>query len=457
MITTLLYLVAASLFILGLKKLSSPATARRGNLMGAVGMLLAIVVTLLDRQVIDFSMIIAGLIVGSLIGVAAARFIKMTAMPQMVALLNGLGGGASMLVAWAEQMRPIAKPLDVTIAIMASIAVGGATLTGSLIAFAKLQELMTGRPITYPGQNLFNIALLLALLGLSAVVVMNPASAFLFYPLLGLALVWGVLIVIPIGGADMPVVIALLNSLSGVAAACTGFVLYNQMLIIAGSLVGASGLILTRIMCEAMNRSLANVLFGAVGVKGGEVAAGTGEGERTVREVTAEDVAVLMAYSKMVVVVPGYGMAVAQAQHAIKEMTDMLEAKGVEVKYAIHPVAGRMPGHMNVLLAEANVPYDKLYEMERINPEFDVTDVALVLGANDVINPAARTDTSSPLYGMPILNVDRAKNIIIIKRSLRTGFAGVENPLFYHPNARMLFGDAKATASNLVTGLKGIE
>lgn len=449
------YLIAAVLFILGLKKLSSPSTARSGNLLGALGMLLAIGVTLIDRQIISFSALLAGLGVGAVVGVVTARAIKMTAMPQMVALLNGLGGGASMLVAWGEFIRVGAKPLDVSLAIMASTLVGGSTLSGSLIAFAKLQGWMTGKPITYWGQNVSNLGLLLLGLGLSIALVVALPPAF-YVPLILLALLIGMLFVIPIGGADMPVVIAFLNAASGLAAACTGFVLHNNMLIIAGALVGASGVILTRIMCQAMHRTLGNVFFSAFGKAAGPPQAGTMTEERLVRDVSAEDVAVLMVYSKLVVVVPGYGMAVAQAQHALKELTDVLEAKGVEVKYGIHPVAGRMPGHMNVLLAEANVPYEKLFEMERINPEFDNTDVVLAIGANDVINPAARNDRSSPLYGMPILDVDKARNIIVVKRSLNPGFAGVDNALFYNEKTWMFFRDAKVAVNEVIASIKSV-
>ena len=453
------YMLAAVLFIVGLKWLSSPATARSGNMIAATGMLLAVLVTLLDRQIIGFTWIIAGLVVGSVLGVLAARLVKMTAMPQMVAILNGLGGGASALVAGGEYLRVVegleSATLVGAITIMLSVLIGAVTFSGSAIAFGKLQEIVTGRAFVFPLQRTINGLVLAGLLAISAVLVFSAPSMPLFTALIIGSLVLGVLLVMPIGGADMPVVIALLNSYSGLAAAATGFVLDNYALIISGALVGASGLILTRIMCVAMNRSLANVLFGGVGA--GPVAGPGGAVEqRPVRDVTPEDAAVLLGYARSVIVVPGYGMAVAQAQHHVRELAELLEARGVDVRYAIHPVAGRMPGHMNVLLAEANVPYPKLFEMDDINPEFERADVALVIGANDVVNPAARHATDSPIYGMPILDVDRANTVIVMKRSMNPGFAGIENELFYQDNTRMLFGDARASLTKLAAAIKDL-
>jgi NAD(P) transhydrogenase subunit beta len=451
------YLVAGVLFIVGLKRLSSPATARSGNLMGAGGMLLAVVATLFHWEIVSPTWIIVGLAVGGGTGALLARTVKMTSMPQMVALLNGFGGGASALVAGDEYIRfaggALEPGLDIQTTIMLSVIIGGVTFSGSLVAFGKLQELITGRAVTYPMQKFVAGLLVAGTLGLAAYLVATDANLSLYVVLAIAALVLGVLFVIPIGGADMPVVISLLNSYSGLAAAMTGFVLDNNVLIVSGALVGASGIILTQIMCRAMNRSLANVLFGAFG----STIAATGEASkdgRTVRDVTAEDAAVLLGYSRSVIFVPGYGLAVSQAQHQVRELADLLSSRGVDVKYAIHPVAGRMPGHMNVLLAEANVPYDQLIEMERINPEFDRTDVAVVIGANDVVNPAARHDTTSPIYGMPILDVDKAGTVIVMKRSMNPGFAGIENELFYADNTRMLFGDAKASLTKLVGEIK---
>ena len=453
------YLVAASLFIIGLKKLGSPATARQGNLLASVGMLLAIVVTLLDKQVLNYQMILAAIIVGSLIGAIAAKKVAMTAMPQMVGLFNGLGGAASALVAvgafWHLLSTSQVIPLDSNISILLSVLIGGVTLTGSLVAFAKLQGIMTGAPIQFPFQQSFNIFLLLSFLGASAYLLVNPENPIVFLAMTGISLLLGVLFVIPIGGGDMPVVISLLNSFSGLAASAAGFVVMNNVLIISGALVGASGLILTQIMCKAMNRTLANVLFSGFGTAEGSAAAGGGTGEqKSVRSVDPEEGAMMLGYSQSVVIVPGYGMAVAQAQHVVRELADLLEKQGVEVRYAIHPVAGRMPGHMNVLLAEANVPYPQLYDMDDINPQFEQTDVALVIGANDVVNPAARSDKSSPIYGMPILEVDRAKHTIVIKRSMNAGFAGVDNELFYKDKTMMLFGSAKDMVGQLVSQVK---
>ncbi len=455
-ITTLVYLVAAVCFIIGLKRLGKADTAKSGNQISAVGMLLAIVVTLFDQAIISFQVIIAGMIAGGLVGLWMARTVKMTAMPQMVAVLNGFGGGASFLVGSAEflQADVLGASVDIPtgVAIHLGILTGAVTFSGSAIAFAKLQELMTGRPVTFRGQQVFNAALLLTLLALSVYQIVTPDPLLTpFYVLCGLTLLLGVMLVLPIGGADMPVVISLLNSYSGIAVAMTGFVIGNDVLIIAGALVGSSGIILTQIMCKAMNRSLANVLFGAFGSV--TTSSRSSEG-LTVRTITAEDAAVQLAYAQNVIVVPGYGMAVAQAQHVVRELAEQIEKRGGTVKYAIHPVAGRMPGHMNVLLAEANVPYDRLVEMEEINPEFERADVALVIGANDVVNPAARNDPSSPIYGMPILNVDKARSVFVLKRSMSAGFAGIENELFYDSKTSMLFGDAKKSLSALVQEVK---
>jgi len=454
------YLVAATLFIFGIKRLASPATARSGNVLGAVGMLIAVLATLLDREIVGFSAILGGLVVGGAIGVAMARLVKMTAMPQMVAVLNGFGGGASALVAIDEYLRyangAITPGVDVKITIILSVVIGAVTLTGSAIAFAKLQELMTGRAVTYPLQKTGNALIFLGIVALSVITVAGEPNATAFGVLTLLALILGVLLVIPIGGADMPVVISLLNSYSGVAAAATGFVLYNYVLIVAGALVGASGIILTQIMCKAMNRSLTNVVFGAFGAEQEGGAAATAGASGQVQEITAEDTAILLSYASSVIIVPGYGLAVAQAQHQVRDLANELEARGISVRYAIHPVAGRMPGHMNVLLAEANVPYDRLYEMERINSDFARTDVALVIGANDVVNPAARSNPNSPIYGMPILDVDKARTVIVLKRSMNPGFAGIENELFYQENTRMLFGDARKSLEALVQELKGV-
>jgi NAD(P) transhydrogenase subunit beta len=453
------YLIASVLFILGLRNLSSPRTASLGNQMAALGMLIAIVATLLVQGVVDYPIVIAGIVVGSLIGAVAATRIQMTDMPQMVALLNGFGGVASVLVAGAEvSSRITANAIPegiVPAAIVASVLIGGVTLTGSLIAFAKLQELMRGAPIQYPAQQYINALIALGTLGTCVVLGMDPLNLELFAALTALALLLGILLVIPIGGADMPVVIALLNSYSGLAACATGFVLDNSALVISGSLVGASGLILTKIMCEAMNRSLANVLFGAFGAQV-EGASGGAEGvdQGTVTAYTPIDAAVIFSNARSVIVVPGYGMAVAQAQHAVRELTDTLAGNGIEVNFAIHPVAGRMPGHMNVLLAEADVPYERLVEMDEINPQFPETDVALVLGANDVVNPAAREDETSPIYGMPVLEVDRAQHVFVIKRSMNPGFAGIQNPLFFKENTMMIFGDAKKVMIELNDAVK---
>jgi NAD(P) transhydrogenase subunit beta len=456
----LAYLAASVLFILGLKFLSTPRTARRGNVVAAVGMLVAIVATLCDESVVSFTWIIIGLAVGTVIGVVAAQRVKMTAMPQMVALFNGVGGGAAALIAASEYHVAAdagVESLDAKIAvsIMFSAIVGSISFAGSLVAFGKLQELLPGRPITWPAQKFINGAALLAVLVL-AVLSATTIDQSLFFPMCVLALLIGVAAVLPIGGADMPVVISLLNSFTGLAAAATGFVLGNDALIIAGTLVGASGTLLTQLMSKAMNRSITNVLFGAFGGGPASSSGAAVDGDRPVRDTAASDIGVLLGYARRVVVVPGYGLAVAQAQHGVRELADLLEKRGIDVKYAIHPVAGRMPGHMNVLLAEADVPYDALWEMDEINPEFSETDVVIVIGANDVVNPAARDDPGSPLYGMPILEVDKAEHVVVLKRSMATGFAGIDNELFYNPKTMMLFGDAKGSVNKLVQSVAGL-
>ncbi len=455
-IIQLIYLVATGIFIFGIKRLGSPATARSGNQLAALGMLIGVVVTLFDQQILSFEYIIGGIVVGSAIGMFAAKKVEMTAMPEMVAIFNGFGGGASALVAWGEFSRavdPAAFATQDLVTIGLSILIGSITFTGSFIAFGKLKGFISGNPITFPGHNIFNALLTLGTLGLVGWLAYDPASQLIFWLLFGIALLLGILTVIPIGGADMPVVISLLNSYSGLAASMAGFVINNNLLIISGALVGAAGLILTNIMCQAMNRTLTNVLFGAFGGDGGSGSGPAADTDKTVRETTPDDVALQCAYAKKVAIVPGYGLAVAQAQHALKEVVDKLEKRGVEVKYGIHPVAGRMPGHMNVLLAEADVPYDQLYDMEQINPEFKSTDVVLIIGANDVVNPVAKTEPGSPIYGMPVMNVDEADRTIIFKRSLSPGFAGIDNPLFYEESNQMFFGDAKDSLQALAKSL----
>lgn len=459
-IINLAYLLAVALFILGLKGLSHPRTAVRGNQMGATGMLIAIIATLLDRQIVSYEWIIVGLVVGALIGAVMALRVQMTAMPQMVAILNGFGGAASALVAGAsvvESALPEAKlpaPLmQLTIAAAASGLIGAVTFWGSLVAFAKLQGLVGDNPLRVGFLHYVNGALLLVAIGLGVLLTLNPMQLGYYWALLGVASIVGLLLVIPIGGADMPVVIALLNSYSGLAAAATGFVLNNNALIITGSLVGASGIILTTIMCRAMNRSLRNVLFGVwvpaeAAPKAEDVYAGK------VKAASPEDVALLLEGARYVVIVPGYGMAVSQAQHAVRDLMQLLERQGTLVEFAIHPVAGRMPGHMNVLLAEADVPYDRLKEMDEINPRFEQVDVAIVIGANDVVNPLARTDPNSPIAGMPILDVDKARSVVVIKRSLSPGFAGIPNPLFAADNTLMLFADAREGVQQIIAALK---
>jgi NAD(P) transhydrogenase subunit beta len=450
------YLVAAVLFILGIKGLGSAKTARAGNVMAAAGMLVAIIATLSLARVVTYELIVAGVAIGGVIGAVAARRIEMTAMPEMVALLNGFGGAASALVGMSEYLHRQGVPFEgtsmVSVAIVLSLLIGSLTLTGSLIAFSKLRGLLSSQPVTYSGQQIANALILLAALGLGFALASSPFSGLLMFGVVLVALALGVLAVLPIGGGDMPVVISLLNSYSGLAACATGFVLGNGGLIVSGSLVGASGLVLTKQMCEGMNRSLTNVLFSAFG-KPVERSAGEAE-DRTVRSCTVEDAAIIFSSAQRCVMVPGYGLAVAQAQHAAQELAETLEERGIRVSYAIHPVAGRMPGHMNVLLAEASVPYEQLVEMDDINPEFSETDVALVIGANDVVNPAARKDEASPIYGMPILDVDYARHVFVIKRSMNPGFAGIENPLFYNENTMMLFGDAKSVLLDLVAATK---
>jgi NAD(P) transhydrogenase subunit beta len=458
-IIQLFYLLATGVFIVGIKRLGSPATARSGNQLAALGMFIGVIVTLFDQQILSFTYIIGGIVIGSAIGVFAAKKVEMTAMPEMVAIFNGFGGGASALVAWGEfaRMEPTFFGTQDLITIGLSILIGSITFTGSFIAFGKLKGFISGNPVTFPGQNIFNLLLTFGAFGLIAWFTVDPSAQLAFWLIFGVALVLGVLTVMPIGGADMPVVISLLNSYSGIAASMAGFVIDNNLLIISGALVGAAGLILTNIMCKAMNRSLANVLFGAFG--GADSSGGSGpaaDTDKTVRETTPDDVALQCTYASKVIITPGYGLAVAQAQHVLKEVADKLEAKGVEVKYGIHPVAGRMPGHMNVLLAEADVPYDQLYDMEQINPDFKSTDVVLIIGANDVVNPAAKTESSSPIYGMPILNVDEAERTIIFKRSLSPGFAGIDNALFYEETNQMFFGDAKKSLQQLSQALNDV-
>ena len=454
---TLAYLVAAVLFILGLKQLSSPKGARNGNFTAAAGMVIALMATLplLHFTTEGATIILVGVVIGAAIGVVGARRVKMTAIPQMVALFNGVGGGAAALVAVAELLRFGVHPaFTVAFPSVFSIVIGSVSFAGSMVAFAKLQELMTGTPITYPGQQLANGLLAAAIVGFVIAVLAIASVPFSFIALMILALVLGVAFVLPIGGADMPVVISLLNAFTGLAVAASGFTLNNFALIVAGTLVGASGSLLTKLMSDAMGRSLANVLFGAFGQVRAGVAATAGAEGRSVRSASAEDLGTLLAYSRRVIVVPGYGLAVAQAQHAVRELADLLEKRGVEVSYAIHPVAGRMPGHMNVLLAEANVPYEQLKEMDEINDEFKNADVVLIVGANDVVNPAARNSAGSPIYGMPILNADQAKNIVFMKRSMRPGFAGIDNELMYDPKTVMFFGDAKESLTKLVQAVK---
>jgi H+-translocating NAD(P) transhydrogenase subunit beta len=457
----LAYLVCASLFIVGLKRLSSPATARSGNRLAALGMAIAIVATLVDDRVLSYGWIALGAVVGGGGGAIGARRVRMTAMPQMVALFNGLGGGAAALVALADYHDRIALPghveAKILVSIMFSAVVGSVSFSGSLIAFGKLQELISGSPVTLPGQRWLTAALFAVIVALCVYLGTGHESEAVLVVTMALALLLGVQMVMAIGGADMPVVISLLNAFTGLATASTGFVLSNNVLIIAGTLVGASGTLLTQLMGRAMNRTIANVVFGAFGTGGGAaVAVGPGGSAGQVRAAGADDVAVMLAYARRVVIVPGYGLAVAQAQHNVRELADLLERRGVDVRYAIHPVAGRMPGHMNVLLAEADVPYTQLYEMDDINPEFTRTDVSLVIGANDVVNPAAKNTPGSPIYGMPVLNVEDAAAVVVLKRSMNTGFAGIENELFVNPRTTMLFGDAKESVVALAAAVKNV-
>ena len=447
------YLAASILFILGLKGLSHPETARRGMHLAELGMLMAVIGTLLHHEIVSYEWIIAGLLIGSTIGAAMAIWVPMTAMPQRTALSHAFGALAAALVGISEYYRHGAELGAFKMgAIGLEVMLGALTTTGSLLAFAKLQGLVRGTPLTYRGQNVFNMTLLAATLGCFVYLIFMPAAAPFFYVMTGLAFLFGFMLVMPIGAADMPVVMSLLNSYAGLAAAATGFALSNNVLIIAGTLDGFSGFILSVLMCRAMNRSMTNVLFGAFGsVSDAETTEGA---EGTMREVGLEDVAVQLAYANQVIFVPGYGMATAQAQHIVRELANILEKRGVSVKYAIHPVAGRMPGHMNVLLAEANVPYSSLYELEQINPEFSSTDVAIVIGANDVVNPDARDNPKSPIAGMPILEVDRARSVVVLKRGKGKGFAGIENPLFFKPVTGMLYGDAKDSLTKLVQAVQ---
>jgi NAD(P) transhydrogenase subunit beta len=452
----LAYLVAVVLFIIGLMRMSSPRTARMGNLLSAVGMLIAIVVTVLQQEVLNYVMVLVGLAIGALIGGITARSIKMIQMPQWVGMYNGLGGLASLLIAVSDFFRldniSAFTTVD-SVTIVITILIGAITLSGSLIAYAKLEGLLSAKPITYKFQNWWNLIIFVIIIALMVYLILVPNVPMMIV-LTVLTLIIGVLLVIPIGGADMPVVISLLNSYSGMAGCAAGFVLGDSFLIISGALVGAAGLILTQVMCKAMNRSLTNVMFGAFGATVQKAGAGAGGTEKVAREATVEDVGTILGYAKSVIFVPGYGLATAQAQHLVKELANLLEAKGADVKYAIHPVAGRMPGHMNVLLAEADVPYDKLYDLDSINNEFERADAAVVVGANDVLNPVARDVKDSPLYGMPILNVDKAKSVIIIKRSLAPGFAGIDNPIFYMDKTMMYFRDAKKGLAEIIEEVK---
>ena len=445
LIANLAYIVSAVLFIFGLKMLGSPATARRGNACSAVGMLIAIVAGLTSSGIVSFEWIAVGMVIGAVIGASAARLVAMTSMPEMVALFNGFGGSASLFVGWATLAGGETSTFT-AITILLSILIGGVTFSGSLIAYGKLSETINSAAVVFTGQRVVNSLILISLLTSGVMLCMNPApDSVWLYAVLGLALLLGIMAVIPIGGADMPVVISLLNSYSGIAACAAGFAINNNVLIVAGSLVGASGIILTQIMCKAMNRSLANVLFSGFGAAKQAKAV---EGE--VRPIVAEDAYYILEAASNVCFVPGYGMAVAQAQHVVKELGEILESNGTEVSFAIHPVAGRMPGHMNVLLAEADVPYEQLIEMDDINPRIETVDVAIVIGANDVVNPSAREDPDSPIAGMPIINVDKARTVFVLKRSMASGFAGVDNPLFFAENTRMLFGDAKESIGNVI-------
>ena len=447
------YLLASIFFILGLKGMSHPESAKRGMHLAEFGMLMAIIGTLMHHEIITYTWILAGLAIGSVVGLAMGVWVPMTAMPQRTALSHAFGAFAAALVGISEFYKHggHVEPLIMG-ALGFEVMLGALTTTGSLLAFAKLQGLVRGTPMTYKGQNVFNMALLAVTVGIFIYLIVVPGSMPLFFAMAGLAFIFGLLLVMPIGSADMPVVMSLLNSYAGLASAATGFVLSNKVLIIAGTLDGFSGFILSILMCRAMNRSMTNVLFGAFG--SAATATAGGEQEGSMREVGLDDIATQLAYANKVVFVPGYGLATAQAQHAVRELADVLEKRGVTVKYGIHPVAGRMPGHMNVLLAEANVPYSALYELEQINPEFPTTDVAVVIGANDVVNPDARDNPTSPIAGMPILEVDRSKSVVVLKRGQGKGFSGLENPLFFKPVTGMLYGDAKDTLTRLVQAVQ---
>ncbi|MDC0881794.1 NAD(P)(+) transhydrogenase (Re/Si-specific) subunit beta [Candidatus Marinimicrobia bacterium] len=451
---SILYVVSSILFIIGIKRLSHPKTARSGNFIASLGMLIAIITTLVSSATVNLELVAIGIIVGSVIGAFFAIRVEMTQMPQMVAIFNGFGGIASALIAAAEFLNPSEPLLSFSIAtISLSVFIGTLTFTGSFIAFGKLQGFISGQPIVFLGQQILNAIIGICILGLSIYIILDPEQINIFYLIIAASAIIGVGLTIPIGGADMPVVISLLNSYSGIAAASTGFVLNNNALIISGALVGASGLILTNIMCKGMNRSLANVIFGAVGLE--QTTASDGETKQiNIKSYSTEEAAMIFDAAEKIIVVPGYGLAVAQAQHAVREVAEFLAKNGKTVLYAIHPVAGRMPGHMNVLLAEANIPYDQLKDLDEVNNEFEDCDVALVLGANDVVNPAARHDSSSPIYGMPILDVDKSRTVIINKRTMNTGFAGVQNELFGYDNSIMVFGDAKDMLQKLLKDLK---
>lgn len=456
---SLSYIAAAVLFIFGLQRLSSPRTARSGNRLAAVGMALALAVTLLDRQIESYLLIAIGVPIGAIIGIYSARRVAMTAMPQMVALFNGAGGATAALVSIAEfihasNVGPVSTV--VRVAVVLGTAIGAISFSGSLIAFGKLQEILSSKPLLFPGQRFLQALVLLNSLGVGVLVVMGRGGINPLWWLFAATLTLGALATLAIGGGDMPVVIAVLNSLTGLATAITGLELNNEMLIVAGMLVGASGTLLTLLMSKAMNRSLGNVLFSGFGAGKAAVGAASNGTALVAREASVDDTAIALAYARRVIMIPGYGLAVAQAQHELQALASELGRRGVDVRYAIHPVAGRMPGHMNVLLAEANVPYDQLVEMEQVNGTFDSTDVALVVGANDVVNPAAREDPSSPIYGMPILDADKAKQVVVLKRGMSAGFAGIDNALFYRPNTRMLFGDARKSLSRLVEALKSV-
>ena len=456
------YFLASLSFVIGLKMLSHPDSARKGNIVAAIGMGLAIILTMAGEKIHNYVWIIGALVIGTVLGAVSARKVKMTAMPQMVSLFNGMGGACAAVISLVEFAHhpelQASLSNSTTAIILLGMLIGSVSFSGSMIAFGKLQGYKSiEKPVTFPFQKPFNTILLIATFGIGVHILFNFPNSHeavgLFYTMFALSLLYGILFVLPIGGADMPVVISLLNSFTGVAAACAGFLYSNMVMLIGGILVGSAGTILTVVMCNAMNRSLVNVIFGSFG-GGGAASGSTASGDQTVREISLTDAAILMSYAKKVVIVPGYGLAVAQAQHTCHELDHLLEEKGVDVKYAIHPVAGRMPGHMNVLLAEADVPYDKLFDMEDINSDFASTDVVIVIGANDVVNPAARKDPTSPIYGMPILDVDNAANIIVLKRGMNAGYAGIENELFFDPKTKMLFGDAKSSLLKLVAEVK---